>query len=127
MKSGSSLNEGIAMNEKPMTSLEDFAGIDVEAVATAFENDAGEPLPGLRKALDEARHGKFSRFITPEQMLLREARKIAGLSQHEFARRIATPVATLRGWEQGRFSPPGVATALARLIARHPSLADDLA
>ncbi|MDR3220512.1 MAG: helix-turn-helix domain-containing protein [Candidatus Accumulibacter sp.] len=114
------------MKQKPIASLEDFADIDVDAVATAFERDAGEPLSGLREALGEARRGEFARVTTPEQMLLREARKITGLSQREFARRIATPVTTLRGWEQGRFSPPGIATALARLIAKHPDLANDL-
>ncbi|MDR1935918.1 MAG: helix-turn-helix domain-containing protein [Candidatus Accumulibacter sp.] len=112
--------------QKPIASLEDFSGIDVESMAAAFEADAGESLPGLREALSEAQRGEFARVTTPEQMLLREARRITGLSQAEFARRIATPVTTLRGWEQGRFSPPGIATALARLITRHPSLAEEL-
>jgi putative transcriptional regulator len=112
--------------QKTISSLKDFANIDPDAVAAAFEADAGESLPGLREALDEARRGEFARVTTPAQMLLREARKMTGLSQSEFARRIDTPVATLRGWEQGRFSPPGIATALARLIAKHPDLADEL-
>jgi putative transcriptional regulator len=115
------------MKHNPITCLEDFAGIDVQALAQAFEADAGEPLPGLREALGEAQRGEFARVTTPAQMLIREARKLTGLSQNEFARRIDTPVATLRGWEQGRFTPPGTATALARLIARHPQWADELA
>jgi putative transcriptional regulator len=60
-------------------------------------------------------------------MFLREARKATGLSQNEFARRINTPVATLRGWEQGRFDPPGTAAVLARLITKHPDLVGELA
>lgn len=113
------------MKEKPITCLEEFAGIDAQAMAKAFEAHEGEPLPGLREAFEQARRGEFARVTTPEQMLIREARKMTGLSQGEFARRIDTPVATLRGWEQGRFSPPGVATALARIIARHPQWAEE--
>jgi|GEM_PF-195681 len=113
--------------EKPVTSLADFADIDVEAIAAAIEIDVGEPVPGIREALGEAKRGEFARITTPAQLLIREARKTAGLSQGEFARRIETPVATLRGWEQGRFVPPGVASALARLIAKHPDLAEELA
>jgi putative transcriptional regulator len=120
------LIKGKAMKQKPIATLEEFDGIDVEAVAAAFEADAGEALPGLREALGEAKRGEFARITTPEQMLLREARKLTGLSQGEFARRIDTPVATLRGWEQGRFSPPGIATVLARLITKHPDLVEDL-
>ena len=112
--------------EKPFSSLAEFADMDVEAIALAIEADEGEPVPGIREALEEVKRGEIARITTPEQMLLREARKITGLSQGEFAKRIDTPVATLRGWEQGRFSPPGIATVLARLITKHPDLAEDL-
>jgi len=115
------------MQQKDMTSLEDFADIDVEAIASAIEADAGQPLPDIRQALSEAKAGVVGRITTPEQILMRQARKATGLSQDEFARRIETPVATLRGWEQGRFAPPGAATALARMIARHPRLFEELA
>lgn len=113
--------------EKPFTSLADFANMDVEAIARAIEADAGEPVPGIREALECAKRGEFGRITTPEQLLLRQARKMSGLSQAEFAKRIGTPVATMRGWEQGRFSPPGVASALARLITKHPDLVEELA
>jgi putative transcriptional regulator len=112
--------------EKPFTSLADLANMDVEATARAIEADEGEPIPGLRKALEEVKQGKIARVTTPEQLLLREARRMTGLSQAEFAKRIGTPVATMRGWEQGRFSPPGTATALALLITKHPELAKEL-
>ncbi|MDR1708761.1 MAG: helix-turn-helix domain-containing protein, partial [Candidatus Accumulibacter sp.] len=81
--------------------------MDVEAVARAIEADAGEPVPGIREALADAKAGRFARVTTPAQMLLREARRKTGLSQREFARAIDTPAATLRDWEQGRFAPPG--------------------
>lgn len=35
---------------------------------------------------------------------------------------IGTPLATLRGWEQGRFTPPGSALRLIRLLDKRPEL-----
>ncbi|MDR2786766.1 MAG: type II toxin-antitoxin system MqsA family antitoxin [Candidatus Accumulibacter sp.] len=107
-----------------MTESED---IDIEAAAIAIEKDAGQKIPYLRRSLADVKAGKFARVTTPEQRLLREARKKTGLSQTEFASLIATPVATLRDWEQGRFAPPGGVVCLLRLIARHPRLAREMA
>jgi putative transcriptional regulator len=106
--------------------LSDLKNIDVEATARAIEADEGEPIPELREALEQTRSGEIGRVTTPTQLILREARRCAGLSQCEFARRIDTPVATLRDWEQGRFSPPGAVGVLARLITKHPELAAEL-
>jgi putative transcriptional regulator len=50
----------------------------------------------------------------------RRIRRKAGLSQTEFARRIGTSVATVRGWEQGQLLPQGPARALLRVIDRVP-------
>ncbi len=107
--------------------IADLKDIDVEAVARAIEADAGEPVPGIREALAQAKAGEFARITTPEQMLLREARRKTGMSQQEFAKTISTPVATLRDWEQGRFDPPGGIMCLMKLIARHPNLVEELA
>jgi len=100
--------------------------IDIEAVAKAIEADAGEAIPDLRQALKEAKSGS-GRITTPEQILVRQARERSGLTQAVFAERIATPVATLRDWEQGRFAPPGGVLCLMRLIAKHPELSQELA
>jgi putative transcriptional regulator len=100
--------------------------LNVEKAAKAIELDAGMPLPDLRQALEEAKAG-MGRVTTPEQILVRQARTRAGLSQQAFAERIATPVATLRDWEQGRFTPPGGVLCLLRLISRHPELTQELA
>ena len=100
--------------------------IDVEKVATAIEADVGEDLPDLRQALAEAKAG-LGRITTPEQILVRQAREKSGLTQAAFADRIATPVATLRDWEQGRFAPPGGVLCLLRLIVKHPELSKELA
>lgn len=81
--------------------------LDIEALAKALEFDLGEELPDIQQALTEAKNGTVGRITTPEQLLVRQARTRAGLTQQAFADRIATPVATLRDWEQGRFVPPG--------------------
>lgn len=99
--------------------------IDVEKVARAIEADAGEALPNLRQALIEAKAG-LGRVTTPEQFIVRQAREVSGLTQAAFAERIATPVATLRDWEQGRFTPPGGVMCLLRLIIKHPELFQEL-
>lgn len=99
--------------------------IDIEKTAQAIEADAGETLPDLRQALAEAKAG-LGRVTTPEQMLVRQARERSGLTQAAFAKRIATPVATLRDWEQGRFAPPGGVVCLLRLIVKHPELSQEL-
>lgn len=79
----------------------------------------------LEQSLKEAQAG-LGRVTTPAQILLRQAREKSGLTQQAFADRIATPVATLRDWEQGRFAPPGGVVCLLRLIVRHPELAQEL-
>ena len=104
----------------------DIKRMDVEAVAKAIEADAGEPLADLRQALMEAKTGAVGRVTSPEQILVRQAREKTGLTQATFARRIATPVATLRDWEQGRFKPPGGVVCLLRLIVKHPELSREL-
>jgi putative transcriptional regulator len=100
--------------------------MDLNKIAKAIEADAGQPLPDLRQALDEAQ-ARVGCVSTPEQNLVRKARGASGLTQAAFAERISTPVATLRDWEQGRFAPPGGVLCLLRLIARHPDLTQELA
>ncbi|RCX07544.1 helix-turn-helix domain-containing protein [Extensimonas vulgaris] len=104
----------------------DIQKIDIAKVAAAIEADAGEALPDLHQALAEARAG-LGRMTTPAQMLVRQARERTGLTQAAFAARIATPVATLRDWEQGRFAPPGGVVCLLKLIIKHPELVQELA
>jgi len=103
-----------------------LAHIDIEAVAQAIEADMGEPLPDIRQALHEAKSAVVGRVTTPEQILTRQAREQTGLSQTKFAKMIATPVATLRDWEQGRFTPPGGVACLFRLLSKHPELTQEL-
>ncbi len=99
--------------------------MDIEKIARAIEADAGMPLPEIRQALTEAQAG-VGRVTTPEQILVRSVRARTGLSQQAFADRIATPAATLRDWEQGRFTPPGGVLCLLRLLHNHPELMREL-
>ena len=66
------------------------------------------------------------RVHTPEQILLRTARNKTGKTQQAFAELITPPVATLRDWEQGRFSPSGAVICLLHLINNHPDMIDEL-
>ncbi len=50
----------------------------------------------------------------------RKARKLAKLSQPEAADRLEVPVTTIRGWEQGRHTPPlYVQRFILRLLSQH--------
>ena len=44
--------------------------MDIEKVTKAIEDDAGEPLPDLRQALEEAK-ARVGRVTTPEQIVER--------------------------------------------------------
>jgi putative transcriptional regulator len=100
---------------------------NIEKVARAIEADMGEALPDIRSALAEVKAGSPARITTPEQVMVRTARRACGMTQEEFAARISTPVATLRDWEQGRFTPPGGVLCLLKLISAHPELTQELA
>lgn len=82
---------------------------DVEQLANAIEANSGQSFDGLREALTAGTKGEFSnsQIITPEQMLVKQARARLKLSQKDFAAKIKTLIGTLRDWEQGRTKPNG--------------------
>jgi putative transcriptional regulator len=94
--------------------------------SVACDTEMQHFMADLENSIQEAKAG-ISRVTTPQQILVRSARKACGLTQEEFAARIATPVATLRDWEQRRFAPPGGVLCLFKLIATHPELTQELA
>ena len=55
-----------------------------------------------------------------------EVRAQTGLSQAEFARSIGVAKGTLFNWEHGRRSPTGPAQVLLALIAKEPSVVQDI-
>lgn len=52
--------------------------LSVDKVAAAIEADAGQPLPGLRESLAEAKAGLAGRVHTPEQIAARRRGRPAG-------------------------------------------------
>ena len=53
---------------------------DIEAIALAIEHDLGQPLPDIREALAQAGAAHVAQTHTPDQIMVRLARK--KLSQH---------------------------------------------
>jgi putative transcriptional regulator len=92
-----------------------------------LDADTLQLMADLEQGLKEEKTGIIGRITTPEQILLRQTRAKTGLSQTAFAKRIATPVATLQDWEQGRFNPTGAALCLFKLLNKHPELTEELA
>ena len=86
----------------------------------------GEALHDLREGLLELKAGEIGRVHTPEEILVRATRRKLKLSQEAFAETLGTPLSTLRGWEQGRFAPPGSAVRLIHLLGKRPELIDEL-
>jgi len=54
---------------------------------------------------------------------VRAIREALGLSQHAFANAYRIPLATLKGWEQGRRQPDATASAYLSVIAHLPDAA----
>ena len=65
--------------------------------------------------------GTVARVHTVEVPDVRAIREALGLSQQAFASACRIPLATLKGWEQGRRHPDATASAYLSVIARLPS------
>jgi putative transcriptional regulator len=61
-----------------------------------------------------------ARVHTLTNLNVRAIREALGLSQHAFATTYRIPLATLKGWEQGRRQPDATASAYLTVIARLP-------
>lgn len=66
------------------------------------------------------RKGEVARVHTIEVPDVRAIREELGLSQQAFASAYRIPLATLKGWEQGRRMPDATASAYLAVIARLP-------
>jgi len=55
--------------------------MNVDKVARAIEEDAGQALPGLRESLRQAKDGNFARVHTPEQIVARRRGRPRGSKQ----------------------------------------------
>jgi putative transcriptional regulator len=80
-----------------------------------------ELIESMNEALDHAM-GKETgaRVHTIEVPDVRAIREALGLSQQEFARTYRIPLATLKGWEQGRRHPDRTVAAYLSVIAQMP-------
>jgi len=84
---------------------------------------------GLEEALEFANGevtGAKVHDVAVAQVDVAEVRRKTGLSQAEFAMSIGVAKGTLLNWEHGRRHPTGPAQVLLALIARKPSVVQDL-
>jgi putative transcriptional regulator len=70
-------------------------------------------------------HGAAARVHVVEVPDVRAIREQLGLSQTAFASTYHIPLATLKGWEQGRRQPDATASAYLSVIAHLPREARD--
>lgn len=70
--------------------------------------------------------GKVARVHTIDVPDVRAIREELGLSQQAFASAYRIPLATLKGWEQGRRQPDATASAYLSVIAGMPDAAREL-
>lgn len=70
--------------------------------------------------------GKAARLHTIDVPDVRAIREELGLSQQAFASAYRIPLATLKGWEQGRRQPDATASAYLSVIAHLPREARDV-
>lgn len=84
-------------------------------------------MQGLNEALDYAK-GKDvgARVQVIEFSDAKAIREGLGLSQQEFAKAYRIPLATLKGWEQGRRHPDATASAYLSVIAGMPEAAREV-
>jgi putative transcriptional regulator len=72
-------------------------------------------------AAHAAGQGKIAREVVINIPDVRAIRESLGLSQTAFANAYRIPLATLKGWEQGRRHPDATATAYLSVIAQLPN------
>ena len=70
--------------------------------------------------------GKAARVHVVAVPDVRAIREALGLSQQAFAKAYRIPLATLKGWEQGRRHPDATASAYLSVIARMPEAAREV-
>lgn len=87
----------------------------------------------IKQGLEEAKafsKGQGSDAVVHEislpEISVSKIRAQTGLSQAEFARSIGVAKGTLLNWEHGRRTPNGPAQVLLALIARKPSVVQEL-
>jgi putative transcriptional regulator len=95
-----------------------------------MSNFADDLTTSLQQALDHARNPVLGKKIGVREHVIevpdvRAIREELRLSQTEFASTYHIPLATLKGWEQGRRQPDSTAAAYLSVIAKIPAAARD--
>ena len=86
-------------------------------------------VEGLNEAIAFAQDqdtGALVHRIAVPQVDVAGIRASTGLSQNAFAKSIGVAKGTLLNWEHGRRQPPGPAQVLLAIIAKRPSLVQEL-
>lgn len=110
---------------------------DKEGYQTNISDLNDEPLPDLSKAEILSRAAARLPKVSAVRAALgtldsdnpatyAATRSRAGLTQEEFASTIGVNLSTYRQWEHGRRKPSGPARALMRLLAKKPSLIQEI-
>lgn len=92
---------------------------------SAFESVTKGLEEGLAFAIGDATAAKVHEVELPS-VDVAGVRQKTGLSQAEFAKSIGVAKGTLLNWEHGRRHPMGPAQVLLALIAKKPSVVQDL-
>jgi len=110
-----------------MTDLSDRELIDaivrsLRATARRFSRKRAHVVKGQPSGylVSKRDRGRVSKVHVPAAVDVRAIRRRLKLSESEFARRYALPLALLRKWEQGARKPDAVTRAYLTLIARNP-------
>jgi putative transcriptional regulator len=86
-----------------------------------------ELIAAMQEAAAHAQgKGTVARVHTIEVPDVKAIREGLGLSQQAFASAYHIPLATLKGWEQGRRQPDATASAYLSVIAKLPDQARDV-
>jgi len=92
-------------------------------MTTTFGQDL---IASLEEALAHSQgRGDAGRTHQVEVADARAIREQLQMSQQEFAQAYKIPLATLKGWEQGRRQPDATASAYLSVISRLPAAARD--
>ena len=99
--------------------LKERQSIKVIEMDKNFGNDL---IESLNQAITHAKgESKAARVHVIEVPDVRSLRKRLNMSQRAFASAYRIPLATLKGWEQGRRQPDATASAYLHVIAKLPT------
>ena len=92
-----------------------------------MSKSAESVLRGLKEVRDYMRGDDTPgvKIHIPEEIDAAAIRKVSGLSQEKFAKRIGVAPSTLKQWEQGRRVPTGPAKVLLAMLAKNPRVVEE--